>query len=305
MNPLSFRALGRALGRAVFLLVALAVSVLAQSKLDQAKAQIEKVIAASGAEIVGVAVYDLQSKQALFINEKVSLHAASTMKLPVMMEIFRLVEDKKLRLTDPIEVKNKFFSIVDGSEYRLNKTDDSDEEVYNRIGQKMTVLELVDHMITWSSNLATNLLIERVGPENIMKLMSELGANDIRVLRGVEDSKAFRAGKNNTTTAYDLMVLLRAIAENKFKSKRACEKMVEILAAQHFNDGIPAGLPTATKVAHKTGEITKHKHDAGIVYPLDGKPYVIVVLTKGIESDKQSGKLIAEISRLVYQALKN
>ena len=305
MNPLSFRALGRALGRAVFLLVALAVSVLAQSKLDQAKAQIEKVIAASGAEVVGVAVYDLQSKQTLFINEKVSLHAASTMKLPVMMEIFRLVEDKKLRLTDPIEVKNKFFSIVDGSEYRLNKTDDSDEEVYNRIGQKMTVLELVDHMITWSSNLATNLLIERVGPENIMKLMSELGANDIRVLRGVEDSKAFRAGKNNTTTAYDLMVLLRAIAENKFKSKRACEKMVEILAAQHFNDGIPAGLPTATKVAHKTGEITKHKHDAGIVYPLDGKPYVIVVLTKGIESDKQSGKLIAEISRLVYQALKN
>ena len=305
MNPLSFRALGRALGRAVFLLVALAVSVLAQSKLDQAKAQIEKVIAASGAEVVGVAVYDLQSKQTLFINEKVSLHAASTMKLPVMMEIFRLVEDKKLRLTDPIEVKNKFFSIVDGSEYRLNKTDDSDEEVYNRIGQKMTVLELVDHMITWSSNLATNLLIERVGPENIMKLMAELGANDIRVLRGVEDSKAFRAGKNNTTTAYDLMVLLRAIAENKFKSKRACEKMVEILSAQHFNDGIPAGLPTATKVAHKTGEITKHKHDAGIVYPLDGKPYVIVVLTKGIESDKQSGKLIAEISRLVYQALKN
>jgi beta-lactamase class A len=291
--------------RAAALLVVLTVSALAQSKLDQAKSQIEKVIAASGAEVVGVAVYDLQSKQTLFINEKVSLHAASTMKLPVMMELFRLVEDKKLRLTDPIEVKNKFFSIIDGSEYRLNKTDDSDEEVYNRIGQKMTVLELTDHMITWSSNLATNILIERAGPENVMKLMAELGANDIRVLRGVEDSKAFRAGKNNTTTAYDLMVLLRAIAENKFKSKRACEKMVEILASQHFNDGIPAGLPTATKVAHKTGEITKHKHDAGIVYPIGGKPYVIVVLTKGIESDKQSGKLIADISRLVYAALRN
>lgn len=291
--------------RAAALLVVLTVSALAQSKLDQAKSQIEKVIAASGAEVVGVAVYDLQSKQTLFINEKVSLHAASAMKLPVMMELFRLVEDKKLRLTDPIEVKNKFFSIIDGSEYRLNKTDDSDEEVYNRIGQKMTVLELTDHMITWSSNLATNILIERAGPENVMKLMAELGANDVRVLRGVEDSKAFRAGKNNTTTAYDLMVLLRAIAENKFKSKRACEKMVEILASQHFNDGIPAGLPTATKVAHKTGEITKHKHDAGIVYPIGGKPYVIVVLTKGIESDKQSGKLIADISRLVYAALRN
>lgn len=297
MNSLSFRA--------VFLLAALAVTALAQSKLDQAKPQIEKLISASGAEVVGVAVYDLQTKQTLLINERIGLHAASTMKLPVMMEIFRLVEEKKLRLGDPIEVKNKFFSIVDGSEYRLNKNDDSDEEVYNRIGQKMTVLELTDHMITWSSNLATNLLIERVGPENVMKLMTELGANDIRVLRGVEDSKAFQAGKNNTTTAYDLMLLLRLIAENKFKSKRACEKMVEILSAQHFNEGIPAGLPAATKVAHKTGEITKHKHDAGIVYPLDGKPYVIVVLTKGIASDKQSGKLIAEISRLVYLALRN
>ena len=289
----------------VFALIVLCSSVCAQSKLDQAKPQIEKLIAASGAEVVGVAIYDLQTKQTLLLNERVNLHAASTMKLPVMMEIFRLVEEKKLRLTDPIEVKNKFFSIIDGSEFRLNKNDDSDEEVYSRIGQKMTVLDLMEHMITWSSNLATNILIERVGAETVMKLMAELGANDIRVLRGVEDSKAFQAGKNNTTTAYDLMLLLKLIAENKFKSKKACEKMVEILSAQHFNDGIPAGLPTATKVAHKTGEITKHKHDAGIVYPLNGKPYVIVVLTKGIANDKQSSKLIADISSVVYRALAN
>lgn len=291
---------------AAFLLLTASFSMAsAQLKLDPAKAQVEKIIAASGAEVVGVAVYDLQTKKTLLINERVNMHAASTMKLPVMMEIFRLVEEKKLRLTDPLEVKNKFYSIVDGSEFRLNKSDDSDEEVYNRLGQKMTVRDLMEHMITWSSNLATNILIERVGPENVMKLMTELGANDIRVLRGVEDTKAFQAGKNNMTTAYDLMLLLKLIAENKFRSKKSCEKMVEILSAQHFNEGIPAGLPTATKVAHKTGEITKHKHDAGIVYPLSGKPYVIVVLTKGIASDRQSSKLIADISRTVYDALIN
>ena len=289
----------------VLLLTVVFPSASAQTKLDQAKPQIEKLISASGAEVVGVAVYDLQSKQTLLINERVSLHAASTMKLPVMMEVFRLVEEKKLKLTDTLEVKNKFFSIVDGSEFRLNKSDDSDEEVYNRIGQKMSVLELLEHMITWSSNLATNILIERVEPENVMKLMAELGANDIRVLRGVEDSKAFQAGKNNTTTAYDLMLLLKLIAENKFKNKRACEKMVEILSAQHFNSGIPAGVPTGTRVAHKTGEITKHQHDAGIVYPLDGKPFVIVVLTKGIANEKQSNKLIADISSVVYMTLSN
>ncbi|HEX9003404.1 MAG TPA: serine hydrolase [Blastocatellia bacterium] len=290
---------------ALVMLGSLLSTAFAQSKLDQAKPHIEKLIAASGAEVVGVAVYDTRTKQTLLINERVRVHAASTMKLPVMMEIFRLVQEKRLRLDEPIEVKNRFYSIIDGSEYRLSKDDDSDEEVYRRIGQRMTVLELMDHMITWSSNLATNLLIERVTPEKVMKLMSELGANDIQVLRGVEDSKAFQAGKNNTATAYDLMLLLKAIAENRFQSKKACEKMVEILAAQHFNDGIPAGLPAGTRVAHKTGSITKHNHDAGIVYSPGGKPYVIVVLTKGIANDKQSSKLIAEISRTVYQALRN
>ncbi len=271
--------------------------------LAEAKSEIEKLIVASKAEIAGVAVYDAQTKQTLLVNERASLHAASTMKLPVMMEIFRLADRKKLGLGDPVEIKNKFYSALDGSEYRLSKSDDSDEEIYNRIGQTMAVIELVDRMITWSSNLATNLLIERVKAENVNALMRELGANDIQVLRGVEDSKAFQAGKNNTTTAYDLMLLLRLIAENKFLNKRACEKMVEILSSQRFNEGIPAGLPTAARVAHKTGDITGHNHDAAIVYLPGRKPYVIVVLTKGIAEHKRSSRLIADISRAVYQSL--
>jgi beta-lactamase class A len=133
--------------------------------------------------------------------------------------------------------------------------------------------------------------------------MRELGANDTQVLRGVEDPKAFQAGKNNTTTAYDLMLLLRLVAENKFLNRRVCEKMLEILSSQRFNDGIPAGLPTATRVAHKTGNITKHNHDAAIVFAPGRKPYVIVVLTRGIAEQKRSAKLIADISRLVYQVM--
>ncbi|MGE0127489.1 MAG: serine hydrolase [Blastocatellales bacterium] len=271
--------------------------------LDNAKTEIEKLIAASNAELVGIAVYDTETKQTLLVNERASFHAASTMKLPVMMEIFRLADRKKIGLGDPVEIKNKFYSIIDGSEYRLSKSDDSDQEIYGRIGQTMPVIELVDRMITWSSNLATNLLIEKAKAENVNALMRELGANDIQVLRGVEDSKAFQAGRNNTTTAYDLTLLLRLIAENKFVNKRACEKMIEILSAQHFNDGIPAGLPTATRVAHKTGNITKIHHDAGIVYLPGRKPYVITVLTKGIAEQKRSGKLIADISRAIHQAL--
>jgi beta-lactamase class A len=274
-----------------------------QGSLEGAKSEVEKLIAASGAESVGVAVYDPETKQTLLVNERASFHAASTMKLPVMMEVFRRADRKRIPLNEPVEVKNKFFSIVDGSEYRLNRDDDSDQEIYDRIGQSMPVSGLVDRMITWSSNLATNLLIEKVKAESVTELMRELGAKDIQVLRGVEDPKAFQAGKNNTTTAYDLMVLLRLISENKFLNGRVCQKMVEILSAQRFNDGIPAGLPTATRVAHKTGNITKHNHDAAIVFAPGRKPYVIVVLTRGIAEQKRSARLIADISRVVYQAM--
>jgi len=271
--------------------------------LDNLKPEVEKLIAASGAETVGVAIYDTETKQSLLINERVSLHAASTMKLPVMMAIFKRADQKKIPLNEPVEIKNSFYSIVDGSQYRLNRDDDSDQEIYSRIGQSMPVIQLVERMITWSSNLATNLLIEKIKADNVTALMRELGANEIQVLRGVEDPKAFQAGKNNTTTAYDLMLLLKLIAENKFMNRRVCEKMVEILSSQRFNDGIPAGLPTATRVAHKTGNITKHNHDAAIVYAPGRKPYVIVVLTKGIAEQKRSSKLIADISRVVYQTM--
>ena len=271
--------------------------------LTKVKPEIERLIAASGAEKVGIAVSDLHSKSTLFINERESMHAASTMKLPVMMEIFRRVKEKKLGLREPVAVKNRFASIIDGSEYSLSKSDDSDEDIYKRIGQTMTVAELVDHMITRSSNLATNLLIEKVGPQSVMTLLKQLGANDLQVLRGVEDSKAFQAGRNNTTTASDLMLLLKLLAEKKFLDARSCEAMITVLLGQHFNDGIPAGLPPGTRVAHKTGSITKHNHDAAIVFPPGRQPYIIVVLTRGLADEKRSSQLIADLSRTVWQAL--
>lgn len=271
--------------------------------LERARQPILKLISESGAEVVGVAVYDLQSGKSLMVNERISLHAASTMKLPVMMELFRLSEAKKLNLDQNIDVKNTFRSIVDGSQYSLSRDDDSDELVYRQIGGSMKLIDLIDRMITWSSNLATNLLIEKTGADNVNRLMRRLGASDIQVRRGVEDIKAFRAGINNTTTAYDLMVLLRVIAGNKFLSRKSNERMIEILSAQQFNDGIPAGLPAGLRVAHKTGNITRHDHDAGIVFVNGRKPYVIVVLTKGIDDRKLSSRLIADISKAVYQAL--
>ncbi len=90
-----------------------------------------------------------------------------------------------------------------------------------------------------------------------MSLMKRIGANEIKVLRGVEDQKAFDHGMNNTTTAYDLMLIFRALGEQKVISAEASEKMVDILLGQEFKTGIPAGLPEGTRVAHKTGSLTQ------------------------------------------------
>ncbi len=148
-------------------------------------------------------------------------------------------------------------------------------------------------MIVRSSNLATNNVIDLVGAKRVMEIMKRIGANDIQVLRGVEDQKAYDHGMNNTTTAFDLMMVFRALM--------ASPQMIDILAAQEFNSGIPAGLPPGTRVAHKTGDITRVAHDAGIVFRPDGSAYVLVVLTRGFDKLKDANRVIAGISRAMWR----
>ena len=264
--------------------------------------RVEDLIRASGAEAVAVSYYDLATGAELQINPDISFHAASTMKVPVMMEIFRQAAAGKISLRQRLSIKNDFASIVDGSHYSLTAESDSDQTLYTRIGQTETIRELIRLMITVSSNLATNILIERVTPERVMDLMHTIGATHIRVLRGVEDGKAFQQGLNNTTTARDLMIILRRIAERRAVSQKASDEMIKIMLDQKFNEGIPAGLPAGVRVSHKTGSITKVNHDAAIVYPPGRKPYVLVVLERGIEDEKVAHKLIADISRVIYEA---
>ncbi len=268
---------------------------------NELRVKINELIRASGAETVGVAYNDPATGKELLINPDISFHAASTMKVPVMMEIFRQAAAGKLSLDQRIPVKNDFTSIADGSHYSLTPDSDSDQSLYTRVGQTETVRELIRLMITVSSNLATNILIERVAPDRVMDLMHAIGAEHIRVLRGVEDGKAFEKGLNNTTTARDLMIILRRIAERRAVSAKASDEMINIMLDQKFNEGIPAGLPRNARVSHKTGSITKINHDVAIVYPPGQKPYVLVVLTRGIADEKLAHKLIADISRAVYE----
>lgn len=280
----------------------LAVSLLIQIATQPApalEAQLRRIIASGGAE-VAVAYRTLDGKTELLLDADTSFHAASTMKLPVMIELFRQARDGTLSLDDPLPIRNDFRSIVDGSPYKLSAGDDSDTEVYAAVGRTMTLRQLCDAMITVSSNFAANLLIEKLGVENIGRTVTALGADGMRMLRGVEDQKAFDKGLNNTTTARGLMALLDRMAHGQAVDRQADADMIEILKRQKFNDAIPAGVPAGTSVAHKTGNITRIHHDAAIVYA--ARPYVLVVLVRGIEDQKKSAGLMAELSRAVYEA---
>jgi beta-lactamase class A len=267
---------------------------------DSLAVQIQARIAELPGAEVGVAYHKLGSSDSLYLNSDASFHAASTMKVPIMIQLFRRVDAGGLSLDYPLLLVNEFGSIVDGTPYSLDEDVDSDSSMYKLVGTRVTVRDLITHMITRSSNLATNSLVSLANAAQAESAMRSLGAMNIRVLRGVEDQKAFDQGLNNTTTARDLSIILAAIQENKAASARSCATMRAVLLEQEFNTGIPAELPAGTRVAHKTGWITGVTHDAAIVYPQKGPTYVLVVLTKGIADEPTAQKLIADISRIVY-----
>ena len=264
----------------------------------------ERITAVRGAE-VGVWVHDLRTGDTLALNANTAFHAASTMKVPVMIELFRRADAGALRLDSTIVLRRQFASIVDGSPFSLDAGDDSDSSLYAKVGQRVTLRELNERMITRSSNLATNAVIELLDARTVNATAHALGASTMQVRRGVEDTKAFNAGLNNTTSARDLGVLMAALAQDRAASASACRAMREILLKQEFNEEIPAGLPKGTPVAHKTGWITATTHDAAIVYPPGRAPYVLVILTRAIPDRAVAQRLMADISREVWNALVN
>jgi beta-lactamase class A len=248
-----------------------------------------------------VAFKDLQTGEELFLNEHESFHAASTMKTPVLIEAYKQAAERRFTVDDSILVKNEFKSIVDGSVFSISPEDDSEQELYTQLGQKRPLAELLYKMIIQSSNLATNIVIEKLDAKKVTQTMRDLGAKNLLVLRGVEDTKAYRQDLNNTSTAYDLMLLFQRIAEGKAVSPAASQEMVRVLLDQKFRDIIPARLPADVKVAHKTGWITGVRHDSGIVFLPDGRKYVLVLLSKGLEDEKAGIAAMAHVSEMIYR----
>ena len=290
---------------ALGLLVGLASTAAAQTspELWTLREQVRARIAQLDGGLVAVSLIDLADGLELHVDADTTMHAASTMKVPVLLELYRRADEEPGLLDRKILLRNSFRSIADTSHYALDPEDDSDDAVYDRVGDSVTLRYLGRRMIVRSSNLATNALIEYLTPQAIRETVERTGADGMNVRRGVEDIPAYRRGLNNTTTARGLARSLAAIARCTVTSEEACREMLDVLRAQEHNDMIPAGLPPGTPIAHKTGWITGIQHDGAIVFLPNRPPWVLVVLTRGIEDRDAAARTGADIARLAWEAL--
>jgi beta-lactamase class A len=265
--------------------------------------ELETFIAEQKSKTISVAVYDFETGQEILIHPDESFPPASTIKVHVMMEVFHQAAQGMLSLEDCLPIINSFASIADGSMFSLDVNDDAEQTLYPRISQIESIAELTRLMIVRSSNLATNILLEKIGRKAVSSFIDTLGIQGVTFIRGIYDSAAYLHGMNNSATARGLTQTMKLIADKKVVSEQASEKMIEILLGQEFNESIPALLPRSVKVAHKTGWTGDVYHDTGIVYPAQRKPYVITIMTRGFEEDQaeEAHTCMATISRLVYE----
>jgi beta-lactamase class A len=247
---------------------------------------------------VAVVVERRPDNSSVHIEADRVFHAASTMKVAVLVEAYRQIEEGERSLDALVPVHNRFRSVVDNSTYAVE--DDSDDALHDRVGEEERLGELLRRMIVVSSNLATNCVLEAIGVEAVQATVDRLGADGMHVRRGVEDLAAYEAGINNTTTAEALATLLTALARGEAVSPDADRAMIDLLRQQHFRDGIPAGLSSNAIVANKTGWTSTVQHDAAIVEPPAGEPYVLVVLTEGFASAERAKRSIAQVAAAVH-----
>ena len=250
-----------------------------------------------------IALKNMDDGKSILINENEVFHAASTMKTPVMIEFFKKINEGKISSDDSLLINNEFSSIVDGSKFELSSFDDSDEDIYKNLGKYISTDKLVYDMITRSSNFGTNLLIDYLNAEDVNNTMKNIGAKNMKVLRGVGDLKAFDLGLSNTTTAADLLIIYEKLAMGEIVNNESSNKMIRILKDQVYNDIIPKYLPEKVEVAHKTGWISGVRHDSGIVYIGNNEKYILVLLSKNLEDDIEGADFLAKISLEIYNFL--
>src|SRR5438105_6123016 len=264
--------------------------------------ELERLGGESKARAIAVALHDLETGFRFSLRGDRWFHAASTIKVAVLLAVFRVADQGRLRLDDSLHVRNRFFSGADGSVFRVNQDRDATPELYAAIGRTAKISALAHAMICGSSNLAANLLLDFVGVEYARTVLREAQVDGVELRRGVEDHGAHERAINNEATADGLLSLLSVI-RGDFLTPESKREVIRILLEQRFNSMIPAGLPAHATVAHKTGEISTACHDIGIIYLPEREPYVAVILTEFDSEGDGPREIVAAISEAIYRSV--
>jgi len=264
--------------------------------------ELERLTGESKARASAVALHDLESGFRFSLRGDRWFHGASTIKVAVLLAIFRAADEGRLRLDDSLHVRNRFISAADGAPFRLDPVSDALPELYQAIGRTVKISALAEGMIVASSNLATNLLLDLLGVEYAREVLRDAQVSGVELRRGVEDHLAHERGINNEVTADGLLALLSALRTD-FLSRESKEQAIRILLGQRFKSMIPAGLPAHAAVAHKTGEISTACHDIGIVYLPERQPYILVILTEFDPEQEGRRETVAAISEAIHRSL--
>ena len=264
--------------------------------------ELEALALRNKARAIGVALHDLETGFRFSLCGDRWFHAASTIKVAVLIAVFRAADEGRFRIDDSLHVRNRFFSAADGSPFRLSQDRDATPDLYAAIGRTAKISALAHAMICGSSNLATNLLLDFVGVEYARTILQEAQVIGVELRRGVEDHDAHERGINNEATPDGLLSLLSTI-RGDFLTLESKREVLRILLEQRFNSMIPAGLPPHATVAHKTGEISTACHDIGIVYLPEREPYITAILTEFDPETDGRRETVAAISEAIYRSL--
>lgn len=224
-------------------------------------------------------------------------YSASTMKLPVAMAMLAKVDAGELALDQPVTVHNDFASAA-GGRFGVNPAEDEAPATWARMGEQVSLGWLASEMITVSSNLATDLVLELVGVPAANAVLTEYGSGKSAVRRGIDDTAAQAAGISNEMSPADLAGVLVAVDTYKGASG---DYLRDLLAGNQWNGEIPAGVPAGTRVEHKNGWDTRIRHDGGIVRPGDADPFILTVCTTSSLPDAEAQQLIAAIAAEAWE----
>jgi beta-lactamase class A len=273
-----------------------------QEKTETLRQSCERIMGESKAVAYAVALRDYETGFRFAINADRRFHAASTIKVAILLAIGKAIDDGRLRPNDTLHIRNRFLSAIDRTPFRIDAETDGYPQLHRLVGRTAKISDLAEWMIVSSSNLATNLLLDYLTVEEAQRVLREAGVNGVDLRRGVDDTKAHDRNFNNETTANGLLELF-ATLRGDFLSKASRDRAINILLQQRFNSMIPAPLPAHASVAHKTGEISTACHDAGIVYLPEREPYLLVVLTEVAADTNGRREAIAKISEAVFHCL--